>query len=1062
MEPINKDIPPQCRLAGILLLWHLSPMHQLVRLFLLSLLAPALFAADDYEIADGLEMVPATTPGLVRHPVMANYDDQGRLFVAENAGLNLNKEELLAQKPNFVSLLVDTDKDGVFDKKTVFADGLTFPQGALWVYDSLYVMSPPSLWRFADEDGDGVAEVREEIATGFDFTGNAADVHGPFLHPNGRLYWCHGRKGFAIPDNDTGQIMETGKGARIWSSQLSGGEVEAFAGGGMDNPVEIDFTEEGEILGTVNLFYGRPRGDTLTHWVHGGAYPRYDQQLVIDEFKKTGDLLPPVHNFGHIAISGMCRYRGTSLNPEWKDNWLISHFNTSKITRTVTERKGASFIATKTETILQLNRPDSHFTDVFEDREGGLIVVDTGGWFRIGCPNSQIAKPEISGGLYRIRSKNPNAEKPGAMPDWPRYTSEDVSGFLDAPEFWIRDRAITELAVRGDPAFPELKRILQDKGTSEMARRNALWTLTRMKFSEATDLIYAALTDPSPSVRQTACNGIQVTRSWQSIAANEPAERQIELDRNKTISGALASIVRNDTPSVARAASAALGVMGEYRAIGAIFGRMGRVADDRFLEHALIYALIEIDDYESTKNALTSENPRVIKGALIAMNEMSESKLEALDVLPFLAHPNDALRKTVHQICAEHHEWDAALANRFLRWKGDYSENRLETLFDIVPPFLDSPPMRGFVTSLLTSEEPLRQDLGLQLIAASNNVPFQKEWTEVFKANLSDTAAEATLASTLSALLASPSDQFDELLSAIVSNDQIPRLSRIKAARCLSKNSTQIADETFTLLIDLLKNEADTDARSESISMLSKSALTAKHREEIAKLLPQFSIVELGSFPDLFKKIDSPELAAQLVEIILKSPAFPNLPINQLRQRFKAFPEATALLEARQEKAEAEKASRDEKIESLVESLAAADPVKGAEVFKSGKGTCFVCHKISDHGGKIGPELSTVGRIRTARDLFESILYPSESIARDFETFQVNMKGDKPPQLGLIEKRTQGHIELIDIAGQRHEIPRSQIESIARIPASLMPMGLDQTLAPDELSDLVAYLLSLK
>jgi putative membrane-bound dehydrogenase-like protein len=1037
-------------------------MHQLVRFLLLSLFAPVLFAADDYEIADGLEMIPATTPGLVRHPVMANYDDQGRLFVAENAGLNLNKEELLAQKPNFIRLIEDTDKDGVFDKSTIFADGLTFPQGALWVYDSLYVMSPPSLWRFADKDGDGVAEVREEIATGFDFTGNAADVHGPFLHPNGRLYWCHGRKGFAVPDNDTGQIMETGKGARVWSSQLSGGEVTAFAGGGMDNPVEVDFTEEGEILGTVNLFYGRPRGDTLTHWVHGGAYPRYDQQLVIDEFKKTGALLPPVHNFGHIAISGMCRYRGTALNPEWNDNWLISHFNTSKITRTVTKRKGASFIATKTDTILKYNKPDSHFTDVLEDREGGLIVVDTGGWFRIGCPNSQIAKPEISGGLYRIRSKNSTAEKPRAMPDWPRFTSEDASGFLDAPEFWIRDRAITELAVRGDPAFPELKRILQSPDSSVMARRNAIWTLTRMKFSEATDLLYAALTDPSPSVRQTACNGIQVTRSWQSIAANEPAERQIELDRNKTISGALASIVRNDTPSVARAAAAALGVMGEFRAIGAILGRMGRVADDRFLEHALIYALIEIDNYKTTKGALSSENPRVVKGALIALSEMSEGKLEALDVLPFLAHPNDALRNAVHQICADSHEWDAALANRFLRWKGEFEENRLETLFAIVPPFLDSPPMRGFVSSLLNSGEELREDLGLQLIAASNSVPFQKEWTEIFQGNLSPDASESELSITLSALLASPSDQFDELLKAIVSNEQVTRLSRIKAARCLSKNSTQIAPETFTLLIDLLKNEADTEARSESIAMLSRSNLTAKHREEIANLLSQFSIVELGSFLDLFKKIDTPELAAQLGEIVFKSPAFPNIPINRLRQRFKPFPEVTAQLEARQEQAEAEKALRDEKIESLVASLADADPVKGAEVFKAGKGTCFVCHKISDYGGKIGPELSTIGRIRTPRDLFEAILYPSESIARDFETFQVNMKGDHPPRLGLIEKRTQSDIELIDIAGQRHEISRAQIASIARIPASLMPMGLDQTLAPDELSDLVAYLLSLK
>ena len=198
-------------------------------LFLLLVFSPFLLSAQEFVVDDALTVTPAVTPGLVTHPVMAALDDEGNLFLAQNAGVNLNKEDLLKERPGFITRLVDTNHDGVYDKSTVFADNLTFPQGALWVYDSLYVMSPPSLWRFADEDGDGVAEVREELATGFDFTGNAADVHGPFLHPNGRLFWCHGRKGFAIPDNDTRQIMQSGKSARIWSSQLSGGEVESFA-----------------------------------------------------------------------------------------------------------------------------------------------------------------------------------------------------------------------------------------------------------------------------------------------------------------------------------------------------------------------------------------------------------------------------------------------------------------------------------------------------------------------------------------------------------------------------------------------------------------------------------------------------------------------------------------------------------------------------------------------------------------------------------------------------------------------------------------------------------------
>ena len=59
----------------------------------------------------------------------------------------------------------------------------------------------------------------------------------------------------------------------------------------MDNPTELAFTELGEALGTVPLFYGRPRGDGLVHWVHGGAYPRYDMPEALVGLRRTGALL---------------------------------------------------------------------------------------------------------------------------------------------------------------------------------------------------------------------------------------------------------------------------------------------------------------------------------------------------------------------------------------------------------------------------------------------------------------------------------------------------------------------------------------------------------------------------------------------------------------------------------------------------------------------------------------------------------------------------------------------------------------------------------------------------
>lgn len=1019
-----------------------------------------LLRAQDAVVDDGLVVSSALQPGLVKHPVMAAFDDRGRLFVAENAGVNLNKEELLAQKPNSIRLLEDTDKDGVFDKATLFAEGLTFPQGALWVYDSLYVMSPPSLWRFADEDGDGKAEIREELATGFDFTGNAADVHGPFLHPNGRLYWCHGRKGFAIPDNDTGQIMEQGKAARIWSSQLTGGEVESFAGGGMDNPVEIDFTDEGEIVGTVNLFYGRPRGDVLVHWIHGGVYPRYDQGQVIAEFRRTGELLGHAHNFGHVAVSGMCRYRSGALDPTWTDGWVVTHFNTGELTLTNLQPQGSTVVEKETRTIFRALKPDTHLTDVLEDRNGDLLLIDTGGWFRNGCPTSQIAKPEVAGAIYRIAKKGVPYQAP-TYPNWEKLTAEQVSHFLNAPEDWLRERAITELAVRGAPAMPELERILTGGEADTTARINAVWTLARMKFSESTDLIYGALTDPDAAVRQTACNALAVTRTWQIVAANQPAERAIELERNKTLSGALAGIVRGDEASVARAAAAALGRMGEARAIGALTGRLGRSGEDRFLEHALVYALIEIDDFDTTREGLKSEDPAVISGTLRALDGMASSKLEVLDLLPHLESSDPGLRETAVSIALGHPEWDAALANAFFAWDGAIDESRRALLRQVVPAHATSPPITDYVGSLLTSEKQDQGRLGLELISHAPGIPFQEDWVPVFEKALSDDAAPETLAPALAALAATRTDLFDPALEALCRDDQLDTSLRLAAAKALSVPNTPIQAAVFDLAESILGPDGAAEFRGQALDLLARSSLTAAERDRLAPLLANLNPIEWGAFPDLFRTIDSPEQAALVATALAASSVIGNFEEEMLRKRFEKHPDALATIEARLAALDSERAGRNERLDALAATVAGADASKGESVFTSGKGACVVCHRVGETGGQIGPDLSTIGRIRTARDLYESVLFPSESIARDFDTYEIGVKSGQT-RVGLIHEQTARGLELVSLSGQKEEIAHTDVATLRRVPMSLMPMGLEQTLSSEELRDLIAWLLSKK
>jgi len=164
----------------------------------LSLIALPAFAAQfkfpnqTFTVPDGFEVELVASPPLVERPVSASFDDRGRLYVTDSSGSNEKPDKQLANPPHRVLRLEDTDGDGRFDKSVVFADRVMFPQGCLWHAGSVYVAGPPSIWKFTDTDGDGIADKREEWFKGGTLTGCANDIHGPYLGPDGYFYWTKG------------------------------------------------------------------------------------------------------------------------------------------------------------------------------------------------------------------------------------------------------------------------------------------------------------------------------------------------------------------------------------------------------------------------------------------------------------------------------------------------------------------------------------------------------------------------------------------------------------------------------------------------------------------------------------------------------------------------------------------------------------------------------------------------------------------------------------------------------------------------------------------------------
>jgi putative membrane-bound dehydrogenase-like protein len=156
-----------------------------------------------FEAAPGLRVELVAAEPLVASPCAIAFDSKGRLFVAENRGYPIGPKE--GEKPaGVIAMLEDTDGDGRMDKRTVFADGLTFPNGVLPWGGGLIVTCAPDVLFLKDNNGDGVADERRVLLTGFATTGSTQlRVNAPTIGPDGLIYLAAGLSGGTVtcPDH---------------------------------------------------------------------------------------------------------------------------------------------------------------------------------------------------------------------------------------------------------------------------------------------------------------------------------------------------------------------------------------------------------------------------------------------------------------------------------------------------------------------------------------------------------------------------------------------------------------------------------------------------------------------------------------------------------------------------------------------------------------------------------------------------------------------------------------------------------------------------------------------
>jgi putative membrane-bound dehydrogenase-like protein len=989
-----------------------------------------------FHLPDGFTIERVAGPPVVMRPVTADFDELGRLYVADSSGSRDDVKKQLAEKPHRILRLEAANANGVFEKSRVFAVRMMFPEGTLWYRDALYVSAPPSIWKLSEGGG------RAEWFAGKTLTGCANDLHGPYLGPDGWIYWCKGafaQQTYELPNHKT---LVT-KAAHIFRARPDGLGIEPVMTGGMDNPVHVVFTPGGERIFSTT-FLQNPAGgkrDGLIHAVYGGVYGKVHD--VLDGHIRTSpDVMPVLSHLGPAAACGLVRYESDALGPEFKDNLFTTCFNLHKVTRHVLTAQGATFSSVDSD-FLMCDHVDFHPTDILEDADGSLLVVDTGGWYKLCCPTSQLVKPDVLGAIYRVRRVDaPPVEDPrGLRLEWSKLNAATLAKLLDDPRAAIRKRAIQELADKGEGAIPDLKS--QIANGSARARINAVWAATRIEGVAARELVRAALRDSDELVRQAAAHSVSLWRDREAVPA-------------------LVELLGRGTPQNRRVAAEALGRLGDAKAVAAVLAALEQPVD-RVLEHSLIYAMIEIGDAGAVAKGLESPSAGVRRGAIVALDQMGGGKLTAEVVARELASPEAPMRDTAAWVASRHPDWGEAMGGVLIARMTSPTLTADDTaqLERQLASLAKSPAIEALIAAQLTHDDAAQQRIALAAVADSGLRRPPALWLEAIKPILAGSDRDLAAAA-IGALRKLPVDkaaaaQLTELLLAAGGRSDLVAPVRLDALSALPAG-TPLPSEAFSFLLTELAPATPAPERLASASIVSRAKLTDEQLLALCNAVTSAAPLEIDRLLSAFDHCTDPAVGEKLLASLSGSKALATLRPESLGKHLAKFPsemqqKAQPLLSGLNPDAEKQRA----RIESLLATLPEGDVRRGQLVFNSTKTACASCHQIGYVGGNVGPDLTRVGAIRQKRDLLESILYPSASFVQSFEPMIVDT-ADGDRLSGLIRRNDAEEVMLVTGPNQEVHVPRAKVKSVKPGTVSVMPEGIDQQLSPQELGDLVAFL----
>lgn len=981
----------------------------------------------------GCEMDLVAGNELCRWPIVATWDGNGDLVVAESVW-NMEKKETVQQqlvsRPHRIIRLSDKDHNGVFDTRQVVAESLSFPEGVLCLGNDILVTAPPQILRLIDKDGDGVCEDREVWFDGTTLTGCANDLHGPWLGPDGWIYWS--KSAFAEQSHEVlsgGRFVSSA--SHLYRRHPKGGPIEPVMTGGMDNLVDVAWHPNGERFFCATFLH-HPRHkfrDGIGHAMYGAVFGK--PHKVIDGHAKTGPLMEPLVELGPAAPAGLLHLKGiapslasqleTPQGKQLSGYLAAAQFNLHKVSiHPLHTSPGSAGYSSDAMDLISSPRIDFHPVDVLLDRDGSLIVVDTGGWYDLCCPSSGTDQRVALGGIYRLRGATTDRRDDAVR--WPPISDDLANGHSKV-------RSIEELA-----------QILVDEPKNEDVWRQ----IDRLLESKSADVRIAAL------------NLISLYRHQGSRDA---------------VSSCLYHYGHLDDRD-ARTARLAAECIGRLGMQGKVDGDPGDYLDllqllsryklDRSMQHAVILAMIEGDEFEMVRKNLGADPVLSAACAIVLEQRNALREEDAAAICRLASHEDQRAAAVGLEILQQHPSW----SNIVLSWLEDRfaqgSDSEVRALAPILSKWSDQASVQQLIQSWLERSQAwssAQRECLLQTLRGVSDRPIPARWATPLAAWIEASQSDAGLADVLQQL------QFGEQANVIA-----PSIRRKIAAENTSDPGKWLVwsrsmplgyaipkDREIALVNACL--EGGPDDRKPALATLQRVKL--EDREAAGRLvdgLSGFGPLELPIVLEGLLRIDDPKIDLKILQTLPSIGGAQSLNIDRVLGMLKSR-NKEIVDQWRQTLSQLQQPSGDiaKGVDRWLDELPTGDATRGYHVFRSDKAACSACHRIGYVGGEIGPVLSQIGRSRTRRDLVEAIVFPSARLEQSYRSTKIRFN-DGEIANGLVVDETPQSITLQVAADRRVAVLKADIEESSPSDVSIMPAGLDQQLSRQEFADLLAFL----